>query len=220
MTSHAITAHRRSYRFCGLFIMGIVALGAMQQYASAQTTIVQVEEDWELVVANPNGNQSGPQITCVMSPDCECHDTHFTFEINHLDLPEFVAGGLQVQEWDGEISMHVNRHPDKTAIMNTPNETIRWTQRLILNESTLTFDIVNGTSTTWGTFGGQGYMRMVVLANHDNLNGYDPNLTVSSSGIGFASNRVESLILREVRWTTNDGQVLVDSTPRVLHQLP
>jgi len=45
MTSQAITARLRSYRFCGLFIMGIVALAAMQRYVSAQTTIVQVEED-------------------------------------------------------------------------------------------------------------------------------------------------------------------------------
>lgn len=220
MSSHATTARRWSYRFCGLFLMGAVALGVMQRYASAQTTIVQVEEDWELVVATPVGNQSGPQITCVMSPECECHNTHFTFEINHLDLPEFVAGGLQVQHWNGDIAVHAHRHPSDTSILNTPNETIRWTQRLILSDSSLTFDVVNGTSTTWGAFGSQGYMRLVVSTEHDNLNNYDPNLTVSSSGIGFASNRVESLVLREVRWTTSDGQVLVDSTPRVIHQLP
>jgi len=50
-----------------------------------------------------------------------------------------------------------------------------------------------------------------------NLNGYDPNASVQNSGVGFASNRVQSLVLKAVRLVTSTGEVLQDTTLRPVY---
>jgi hypothetical protein len=82
----------------------------------------------------------------------------------------------------------------------------------------LIFEIVSGESSTWGDFGGQGYLRAEVDGDLLNLDTYDPEISVANSGVGFASNRVASLVLKEIRVTEWDDDVHVDSTDRVVHQ--
>ena len=52
----------------------------------------------------------------------------------------------------------------------------------------------------------------------ENLNSYHPTVSVGNSGISYAANRVQSLVLKRVRVTTSEGEVLEDSTARPVHQ--
>jgi len=81
----------------------------------------------------------------------------------------------------------------------------------------LQFEIINGSSATWGNFGGQGYLRANVATNLADLNQYTPQLSVDNSGVGYAANRVHSLVLKKVRLVTATGQVFEDATARVVH---
>jgi hypothetical protein len=94
------------------------------------------------------------------------------------------------------------------SVLQTPGETVRWTQSLELNEGLLTFEITGGTSAAWGNFGGQGYLKASIASQLENLNGYSPSVSIANSGVGYAANRVTSLVLRRVRLVTSSGDVL------------
>ena len=175
--------------------------------AQDSTEIVRVEEEWELVVSVPDPNSVGPQVTCVISPVGHTESLHAAFEINYQSLPEFVPGGLQLQLWSCEHPLASRKFPIG-SVMQQPGETVRWKQCLKLADGVLTFEILGGTSATWGSFGGQGYLKASVPTALGNLNGYNPAVSVNNSGVSYAANRVQSLVLRKVRLVTSAGEVL------------
>jgi len=99
--------------------------------------------------------------------------------------------------------------------MNRENERITWKTSMSLSDGRLSFEVLDGTSDTWGAFGGNaGRLRATQLTNLADLNGYDPDVSISNSGVGYASNRVQSMTLKRVRVTMSDGSGVVDDTPR------
>lgn len=186
--------------------------------AAAQTpSLVQVEEDWELVVAAPDPGSAGPQVTCTISAGPDLAGVYGTFEINHRSLPSFQPGGMQVQTWNGEQPLGQSPSPT-SSVMATSGETVRWTQVMRVGEGRIVFEVINGSSSTWGSFGGQGYLKLAVPTGLANLNAYSPEVSVRHSGVGFAGNRVQSLVLKRVRYQLSNGMVVEDGTPRVVHQ--
>lgn len=196
----------------------LTALSGNGSKAAEVLQVVCVEEEWELVVATPDLNRTAPQVTCAFSPVSEMESLYTTFELNHQSQPEFVPGGMQLQVWRGEELLASRKFP-QNHIMSTDGETVRWTQRMTLQDGVLTFEIVNGTSQTWGAFGGQGYLCTTVLTDLPNLNGYSPTLSVENSGIGYAANRVQSLVLKSIRAVTSTGDVYEDNTIRTPYRL-
>ncbi len=216
MTYHLATGARAGgIRF--LLGLGCVLVWAATVSAESLPTIVAVEEDWELVLATPDPDSAGPQVISTMSPSANVDSLHCTLELNHRTVPEFAPGGLQFEVWYGEQLVTERRAPTQ-SILSQPGEVICWTQRMELSDGVLHMEIVEGSSTTWGSFGGQGYLKTDVPTELDNLNSYHPTVSVENSGIPYAANRVESLVLKRVRVTTSEGEVLEDSTARPVHQ--
>jgi hypothetical protein len=83
--------------------------------------------------------------------------------------------------------------------------------------SFLLFEITNGSSTTWGSFGGQGYLKASVPTTLANLNTYNPDVSVQNSGVSYAANRVESLTLKGVRLFLSTEEQLNDTTSRIVY---
>ena len=81
----------------------------------------------------------------------------------------------------------------------------------------LSFLIVNGTSQTWGTFGNGNSIQVRVSTNLQNLNSYNPAVSLTNSGIGYASNRVTSLTLVGIRLYSSSGLLAQDSTARAVY---
>ena len=78
--------------------MALVAWGAETACVSAQTTtgtVMRVEEDWALVVAEPDIDNNSPQVTCVISP-LSMASGYAAFDINYRTQPNYAAGGLQL----------------------------------------------------------------------------------------------------------------------------
>lgn len=197
----------------GLLTGLIVAFFASPCMAQA-TAVLRVEEDWELVVGTPSANNDAPQVTCVMSPLGDADVIYTTFMVNHHDMPTFAAGGLQVQAWNGGKLASSKQIADQT-VLATPGETIRWTQSMSITPDGLVFQVLNGTSTTWGEFGGDS-LKLVVATTLTNLNAYSPTVSVEHSNISFASNRVQSLVLKSVRVYGETGLLGEDNNPRVV----
>lgn len=202
------------------WLLALAVLGVASNIAWGQTpTIVRVEEDWEMVVATPDMGSDSPQVTCVISPSGNVDSLYAAFELNHRSLPSYAPGGLQLQVWNGETALVAHSGPNG-ALLNTSGERVTWTQGMTVSGGSVVFEIRNGASSTWGTFGGWGYLQAVASAGVSNLNGYQPDVSVKNSGVGFAGNRVQSLVLKQVRYFTSDGQRLVDTTVRTVHTQP
>jgi hypothetical protein len=213
---HCRWPHAQTARLSTLFAGLLIVLFAARGIASEPITVVAIEEDWELVVKSPEPNTTAPQVSCTISPLSHVESIHAAFELNHQNQPEFTPGGLQLQVWNNEEPLISRKFPN-AAVLSTDDEVVRWTQGLRLDAGTLTFEITNGTSTTWDSFGGQGYLKASLMTNLENLNGYDPDVSVQNSGVAYAGNRVTTLVLKRVRATLATGEVIEDTTPRVVH---
>jgi hypothetical protein len=195
--------------------MAVAAVGLGARPLSAQV-IDHVEEDWELVVAEPYAATNAPQVTATMSPTNSEDGLHMTWEINHKSGAQFVGGGLTMQLWQGEGWLATQR-PVASTLM-TAAETIRWTQSMKVQGGNLCFEVKDGTSTTWGNFGDGSDKYKANYPYTGTLVGYSPDTSASLSGIGFASNRVTSFVLKRVRYYTTVGTVIEDNTERVVFQ--
>ncbi len=177
--------------------------------------VVGVEEHWELVVAEPDPDLHAPQVTTVISPGGDLNGLHAAFELNHQSQPSFAGGGLQLQIWNGGESP-VATKKQKDGVNLASGETITWTMKMDLaGGGKVTFDVDDGASTSWGTFG-NGVIHEI-NTSLTNLNSYNPMVSVNGSGPGFSSNRVTSLKLTKVKLKLSSGLVVEDTTVKVAY---
>lgn len=183
---------------------------------SPPTGVARVEEDWELVVNDPDVNDNSPQVTCVIAP-LTVDSGYLAVDVNFHSQPDYSPGGVQMHVWSPNTPMSV-ADSGLTAALGTQNETITWTTKMSVANNTLTFQVVNGNSTTWGAFGNDGELSLSVSALLASLDGYDSNVSLDNSGVPYASNRVTSLTLKAVRWYSASGVLLQqNTTPQLVH---
>jgi hypothetical protein len=175
-------------------------------------TVVRVEEDWSLLVNQPDLAQASPQVSTQMarSPTALRFSN---FHLNSCDIPSFQQGGLQVQVWEGNTNLAVKTSDNRNA-MSTDKELVTWTQYLRPDTGVLKFGISAASSQTWGDFSG---IAIVLPGANTDLNSYSSNYSVQNSGVTFGANRVSSLVLVCVRIYYSDGSVRTDNTPHVVY---
>ena len=183
--------------------------------SQSEDNVIRVEEDWELLVGETDADACAPQVTSVMSPVADVNLAYAAFDINHHSQPNFRPGGLQLQVWNNNEPLLSDNDPEVDTLRHQ-GETIRWTQQMSLNNGVLTFAITGGTSDTWGAFGGGERLRASVGTSLTNFNGYSANVSIANSGVGFAGNRVQSLVLKRVRKYSAAGLISEDSSPKVV----
>src|SRR5262249_49793026 len=120
--------------------------------------------------------------------------------------------GMELQLWfQGQLLGWQSAYD---GVLATMHEKIAWTQRLELKEGKLWFSVVAGQSATWGAFGAGNSLQLSIDTTLPELNSYQPILAVENSGVVFASNRVDSLVLKTVRGYSADGSLaLEDNQP-------
>ena len=197
--------HIRSYLLRPLTTVGL-ALWLTAPCGADSPRILQVEEHWELRVGEPDSQRSAPQATMIMSPHDDLEGAFFLFTLNHRSLPTYAPGGMQVQLWDGDSAVETADGAANTA-MDQTNDLVRWVQRLTISAGTLSFEVVEGSSSSWGEFGHDGNLRITTPSSLDGLNAYRPAISLTESQVGYAGNRVQSLTLTKLVWYTDDGEV-------------
>jgi hypothetical protein len=197
--------------------LGLLASAGLALGAGPETDddVVKVEEDWELVVGQPDPDTDAPQVTCYISPTGDMTGTFAAFDVNHRSQPSFNGGGLQLQLWHGDQCVQT-KSLDSSSKLATSGEVVRWTTRVSIGNGWLKFQIRNGTSTAWGTFGGWSY-RVSEESSLATLDNYSSTVSVEQSGVGFAGNRVATLKLLRVRSYKADGSVVEDTQEKVVH---
>jgi len=197
------TVHRLSRRWlCSALAVGVAYFWAAS--ALAETQIVEIEEHWELAIGEPDAAVSAPQATMVMSPHSDLDGQYFLFTINHRNVPSYEPGGLQVQLWNGDEA--VTAESWGAAALDQASDTISWVERLKVEDGTLMFEVADGSSNAWGSFGGSGSLAISTPTSLENLNGYRPMISIQESQVGYAGNRVQRLLLKKLRWQTSDGE--------------
>jgi len=183
-------------------LVGVMSLNVAQASGPA---IINIQEDWELVLGDPDPNVVGPQITCVIAPVGHAEGIYATVNLNHQDRNGFVPGGIQLQLWNG--STEIGSQCDlNLQTLDASGEAIHWTQEMTLTPSDrVRFSIRDGHCDTWGNFGPG--LACSVPTSLQSLNEYDPEVSLSNSGTVFAANRVASLKLLRVRIVYEGGQV-------------
>ena len=197
-------------------VAALVSLGVAPAQAQVTDHVWQVEEQWELVVAQPDAGTSGPQISCTISPSSSLSGHYATFDLNHRASPTFAAGGVHLHTWNGDTRLGTISRQSGIPL-STAGETLTWKMIMSVQAGVLLFDIDSGNSSTWGSFGST--ILSSIPSPLTNLDSYSPEVTVENSGIGFASNRVTSLKLKKVIYRRLSGAVTEDNTIRVLHSV-
>jgi hypothetical protein len=211
--------YRHALQRWAAHVIRSLCLAAFMVGTGAAQDVVRVEEDWELVLGGPDSNTCAPQVTTTMSPFADIYSTYFTLEINHRSSPSWTPGGISIHRWLGESRMSSYDRADRT-VMCTDSETVTWTQSLFVDGTGfLTFKVFNGTSTTWGAFGYSNNVKLRMPWSDNHVNGYTPQVSAEQSGACYAGNRVVSLKIKTIRLTLSDGEVVVDTTERIVHQL-
>lgn len=174
--------------------------------------VTKIEEDWVIQIGDPDAGSTAPQISIVTTPYDNLQQPYTVFELNNVTLPDYYGGGLQLQSWVDNYNTGSVVH-DNFSSLSRQGEEIKFTVRMRMNGSSLRIRVVNGTSETWGSFGGTR-MFQDLNTTLTNLNGYSPDNSAKFSRVGYAPNRVQLLQLKEVRYYSGTTLLRTDSQAR------
>lgn len=177
----------------------------MSLLEASDPSIVRIEEDWELLVTTPETSSNSPQVTCAMSADATDESDYMSFELNYQSQPSYAIGGLHLHAWAGDY-LRGSTHTQSERPVQDSDEQISWTQCMAVSDGQLTYEITNGVSTTWGSFG-TGELKLIVPTDRTDLHNYRVEWSLSGSGVGFGANRVSAFRLTKARFFTDTGVV-------------
>jgi len=174
--------------------------------AAQQATIIKIEEDWQMVVHQPDPATNSPQVTFFVSPSVETESTYFQLQLNYAADDFYDEGGFHVAAVDqGGIIDEARSHT--RATLSTDGDTISWTSVMASLNGKLLFAVKDGNSTQWGAFGGPEYLVRIPGTPHVDLANYHHSQSLNSVDVGFGGNRVSCITLKQVRLFYSDGHV-------------
>lgn len=198
------------------FLLVPSKIARSQDQGAGSEPVVRVEEDWGLVLNEPDDAVASPQFHTVMSPVANLDSVYAQVLWNYREVPDFVAGGLELQMWNGEQLLQ-NKSGREDPLSRSA-EVIRWTQVLEVTGEGLSFSIQDGQSVSWGSFGPE--LHLMVSEGRSDLNGYSPDVSVQNACITYGANRVSVLAIGCVRYYGQSGNLIaIDTTPRIVHSL-
>lgn len=193
----------------------LLFVGATGVQASRAADIYRIEEDWEMVVNEPDSSIHSPQLTFFLAPNPANPDRYFQLQLNHAVEHEFSGGGFHVVAAEG--SQHLDSVRSSTyQPLVSHDQTVRWTSVMTAHGDSVYYHVKNGYAADWGSFGGYWTAVRMAAEGTQHFNDYDLSRSLEMIDIGFGGNRVDSLVLRNVRLYRTDGtvsQVSVNRSP-------
>jgi hypothetical protein len=190
----------------------------LSQTASAQSspTLVRVEEDWILLVDEPDSALASPQILNVISPKQNLDGIFGMVQLNHRSDPNFYAGGQQVQTWVGPSLMGY-ASGTKTAVLNRTADRITYTVSMEQVSTGIRFQLKNGRSRTWGRFAWTP-VSVTVPTTEKDLSAYTPEFSTTNTTVVLGAHRITSFYIDTTRKVHSDGSIVTDTTDRFTHR--
>jgi hypothetical protein len=180
---------------------------ALPACLAADPTVWKIEEEWEMVINEPDSPIFSPQVTFFTSPSASLDETYFQLQMNYAADAEFSGGGFHVASVQNEANLDEARSETR-SILATDGDHIRWTSVMAVIQNKALFAVKNGQGTEWGNFGGPEYLVRMTPSPVSDLSGYNPQQSLDTVDIGFGANRVQSITLLQVRFFYDDGQTV------------
>lgn len=212
------TLHESEFSWIRILFIGLVFFhfSAILCADDAERRLIRIEEDWVALIAEPDPSTSSPQILNVISPSQSTTEVFGLIQVNHRDQPAFSDGGLQVQVRRGS-GLLGTAQSNRTATLSRSNDSLKYTVAMELTENGIRFELLNGTSRTWGRFA-QTPVTVTVSDETSTLEHYSPEFSTENTCVNLGAHRVELLYLNTTRYTFDNGDVVTDGTDRVLHR--
>lgn len=194
-------------RSAQVIIGGILVALFCACFANAQeTTIWKIEEDWEMVINDPDPATFSPQVTFFTSPSVSSDDTYFQLQMNYAADEGFSGGGFHVAAVFGEDLIDEARSATSSTLA-TDGDVIRWTSVMATINGKYLFAVKDGHGDEWGHFGGPAYLVQLSAGDAVDLSSYHHQQSLDSVDVGFGGNRVHRITLERVRLHYADGHV-------------
>lgn len=206
------TAARIKTLVGGLVFATLIASPSICQ--AEQSEVFRIEEDWEMVVNDPDPTNYCPQVTFFASPTT-ADSTYFQLQMNYAADDDFSGGGFHVAAVRNGNIVDEARSVTHLALQ-TDGDRIRWTSVMAAFDNAFFFAVRDGQSDDWGAFGGPDYLVEMPAGSVDDLDNYSPQESLDTVDIGFGANRVSSLKLVRVRVYYKNGNSItipVNSSP-------
>ncbi len=169
-------------------------------------SLVRIEEDWEFVVTEPEPGINSPQITFFTCPDAADPECHFQLQMNYAASTSYSSGGFRVSAVRDEAMLDEARS-DSRIVLSLDNDTVRWTSVMGVAEGEFLYAVKDGFGSAWGVFGGPEYLVRMPSDGVEEIAGYTPTKSLEMVDVGFGGNRVDSIVLKRVRYYFSDGHV-------------
>ncbi|MCC9600220.1 hypothetical protein LOC67_06580 [Stieleria sp. JC731] len=188
--------------FCYGGLCFLFALGSIAQ--AEEPKVFLVEEDWELVINEPEPAINSPQIAFFMYPKGGREDLYFQLQMNYAAEQGYSSGGFRVGAFTGDQPQDEERSRVSQTLA-WDNDRVSWTSAMAVFNNKLMFAVKDGYGYQWGVFGGPDYLVEMDDEGIDSLKDYTPAESLAAVDIGFGSNRVASIRLKTVRLIRTDG---------------
>lgn len=175
------------------------------------TTVLRVEEEWEVQIGTPDPFLDLPQIVTVFGPADPESGVHAVFELNHGTLPAFGEGGMQLQYWAGE-TLKGYRWQKAPAEFCFAGETVTFTTVTEIEGGNLTMSVTRGQSQSFGAFGNENALRIQVETTLTNLDGMSLENSIKHSKVTYGANHVQKFQRNRVRMLNAAGEVVAIDT--------
>ncbi len=180
---------------------------ALPACLAADSSIYKIEEDWEMVIHEPDPANHSPQVTFYTSPSWNLDDVYFQLQMNYAADKEFSGGGFHVASVQNDQILDEARSVTR-RVLATDGDHIRWTSVMAVIHNKLLFAVRDGHATEWGNFGGPDYLVKMTASPVPDLAEYHPQQSLDNVDIGFGANRVQSVKLLQVRVFYTDGRIV------------
>lgn len=173
-----------------------------------EPTVYKVEEDWELVVNEPDPSNNSPQVTFFTSPSHYSEGTYFQLQLNYHAADHYSSGGFHVAAVNDDQIVDDARSKTRKNLAIS-NDVIRWTSVMAVIDNRAMFAVRDGYGREWSSFGGPDYLVQMVPSPVKDLSQYRYQQSMDAVDIGFGKNRVSRVTLKVVRLFYTNGHVAV-----------
>lgn len=176
--------------------VGALLFGRPGIALAADSDCVRIEEDWLIEVASPDLLKNSPELVTSISPEPGNSQPVAALLINHRTFPSYAPGGVQLQVWQGGHLLDCDSYPELRQL-DLQDETISFTFVMSIEDSNLTYQIINAGSETFGDF---GTLTVTAPRRVDSLDRYRPDDSVARSTVNVGTQRLSKYVLKSVRW--------------------
>jgi hypothetical protein len=191
----------------------VVTLSADKTPVVISTTTTRIEQDWEIVVKDPDPSSFSPQVALWLKPDPQI-DYGMLVTFNYQDTPAYAGGGIHIQAWDGETLLGAKSY--KTGFCPGKGEKIPVTAFVEVKAGKFSCGVSGGTSASFGDLSKAGLSVTGVPTTLTRLSAYQTQDSIDNTLFLVGPARLSSINILAVRgYDANGKQTFLEGSSSI-----